>query len=68
METRAVVKFSCLQRKGPKEIRVILAETFARFLPGRVKDFSAPPVYLKKKVISSFLLTVTWHELFALRM
>jgi len=31
-----------LQGKAPKEIRGILTETLAFFLPGRVKDLSAP--------------------------
>ena len=31
-----------LQGKAPKEIHAILTETLACFLPGRVKDLSAP--------------------------
>jgi len=31
-----------LQGKAPKGIRAILTETLACFLPGRVKDLSAP--------------------------
>ena len=39
--TRAVIK-SPPPRKAPKEIQVILTETFACFLPRRAKDLSAP--------------------------
>ena len=42
IETRAVIKFLFLQDKAPKEIHAILTETLACFLPGRVKDLSAP--------------------------
>jgi len=35
IETRAVIKFLFLQGKAPKEIRAILKETLACFLPGR---------------------------------
>ena len=44
IETRAVIKclFFFLQGKAPKEIHAILTETLACFLPGRVKDLSAP--------------------------
>jgi hypothetical protein len=42
METRAVIKFSFLQSKAPKEIHAILTEKLACFLPGRAKDLSAP--------------------------
>jgi len=38
--TRAVVKFIFLQGKAPKEIRAILTEALACFLPGRAKDLS----------------------------
>ena len=38
IETRAVIKFFFLQGKAPKEIRAILTETLACFLPGRAKD------------------------------
>jgi len=38
IETRAVIKFLSLQGKAPKEIRAILTETVACFLPGRAKD------------------------------
>ena len=42
METRAVNKFFFfLQGKAPKEIRAILTETYACFLPGRAKDLTA---------------------------
>jgi len=34
--------FSFLQGKAPKEIRTIVTETLACFLPGLAKDFSAP--------------------------
>ena len=34
--------FFFLQGKMPKEIRAILTETLACFLPGRAKDLSAP--------------------------
>ena len=42
IEMRAVIKFLCLQGKAPKEIHSILTETSACFLPGQVKDLSAP--------------------------
>ena len=42
METRAVIKYFFLQGKASKEIRAILTETLACFLPGRAKDLSAP--------------------------
>jgi len=43
METRAVIKFFLFLRgKAPKEIRAILTETLASFLPGRAKDLTAP--------------------------
>jgi len=46
IETRADIKlFFFLQGKAPREIRAILTETLACFLPGRAKDLSAPLVY-----------------------
>ena len=42
IETRAVIKFLILQGKAPKEINAIPKETFACFLPGRVKDYQHP--------------------------
>ena len=42
IETRAVIKVFFLQGKAPKEIHTILTETLACFLPGWVKDLSAP--------------------------
>ena len=42
IETRAVIKFLFLQNKVSKEIRAILKEILASFLPGRAKDLSAP--------------------------
>jgi len=42
IETRAVIKFSFLQGKAPKEIHAILTETLACFLPGQATDLSAP--------------------------
>ena len=39
---RADIKFLFLQGKASKEIRDILTETLACFLPGRAKDLSAP--------------------------
>jgi len=42
IEMRAVIKFLFLQGKATKEIHVILTETLACFLPGRVNDLSAP--------------------------
>ena len=43
IETRAVIKiFFFLQGKTQKEIRAILTETLACFLPGRAKNLSAP--------------------------
>ena len=45
-ERHQVFFFCCLQGKAPKEIRAILTETLACFLPGRAKDFSAP-LYLQ---------------------
>jgi hypothetical protein len=41
IETRAIISFF-LQDKAPKEIRAILTETLACFLPGRAKDLSEP--------------------------
>ena len=41
IETRAVIKLFFLQGKAPKEIRAILRETLACFLPGWTKDLSA---------------------------
>ena len=43
IETRAVMKFFFfLHGEAPKEIHAIMTETLACFLPGRVKDLSAP--------------------------
>jgi hypothetical protein len=42
IEMWAVIKFLFLQGKALKEIRAILTETLACFLPGRAKDLSAP--------------------------
>ena len=42
IETRAVKFFFFMQGKAPKEIRAILTEILACFLPGRAKDLSAP--------------------------
>ena len=43
IETRAVIKFFFfLQGKAPKDIHAILTETGVCFLPGWVKDLSAP--------------------------
>ena len=44
IETRAAIKFFFffLQGKAPKEIHAIMTETLACFLPGRVKDLTAP--------------------------
>jgi len=42
IEMRAVIKFLFLQGKVPKKIHAILTETLTCFLPGRVKDLSAP--------------------------
>ena len=47
IETSAVIKFLFLQGKAPNEIRAILRETLACFLPGRAKDLSAPLVTWK---------------------
>jgi len=46
IETQAVIKFffSSCKGKAPNEIHAILTETLACFIPGRVKDLSAPPV------------------------
>jgi len=38
METRAVIKLFFLQGKAPKEIRTILTETLASFLPGQAYE------------------------------
>jgi len=48
IETQAVIKFFFfpLQGKAPKEIRAILTETLACFLPGRAKDLSAPLLFV----------------------
>ena len=43
--------FIFLQGKAPKEIRAILTETLACFLPGRAKDLSAT-LYNVKFVVS----------------
>jgi len=42
IKMRADIKFFFLQGKAPKEIRAILTETLACFLPGQAKDLSAP--------------------------
>jgi len=44
IETPAVIikVFSPLKGEAPKEIHAILTETLACFIPGRVKDLSAP--------------------------
>ena len=42
IETWAVIKFFFLQGKAPKETHAIVTETLACFLPGGVKDLSAP--------------------------
>ena len=58
IETRAVIKFLFLQCKAPKEIRAILTETLACFLPGRAKDVSAPlyVVHLLLNIWCRFLI------------
>jgi len=47
IETRTVINsfFPARQGKAQKEIHAILIETLACFLPDRVKDLSAPPVW-----------------------
>ena len=46
IETRAVIKFFFfLQGKSPKEIRAILTEILAGFLPGQAKDLISIPVH-----------------------
>jgi len=42
IEMRAVIQFLIQQGKAPKEIRAILVQTLACFLPGWAKDLSAP--------------------------
>jgi len=42
IETRDKIKFFFPKGKATKEIRAILIETLACFLPGRAKDLSAP--------------------------
>jgi len=42
IETRAVIKYFFLQGKEPNEIHAILTEKLDCFLPGWVKDLSAP--------------------------
>jgi len=42
IETRVVIKSPPPQGKAPKEIRAILTETLACFIPSRAKDLSAP--------------------------
>jgi len=42
IEMRAVIKFIFLQSTSRKEIRAILTEILACFIPGRAKDLSAP--------------------------
>jgi len=48
METRAVINFSFMQGKAPKEIHPTLTETLACFLPGRAKDLSALRYFINK--------------------
>jgi len=55
-------RFVFLQGKAPKEIRAILAETLACFLPGRAKDLSAP-LYCTAK----FMKNVVWCWKFTVR-
>jgi len=42
IETRAVIKLFPMQGNTPKEIHAILIEILTYFLPGRVKNLSAP--------------------------
>jgi len=45
--------FMFLQGKAPKEIRALLTEKLACFLPGRAKDLSAPLYYRYLKLPES---------------
>jgi len=59
IETRAVIKlfFFFLQGKAPKEIREILTELLACFLPGRAKDLPAP-LYKSVHVLNSTITVI----------
>jgi hypothetical protein len=56
IETQAVIKFFPPAREGAEGFYAIVAETLACFLPGRVKDLSAPQYENVKS------LTDTLHE------
>ena len=62
IETRAVINFFFfLQNKAPKEIRAILTEILACFLPGRAKDLSAP-LYLFIHLILVYLRSLSLSQ------
>jgi len=68
--TRAVIKFLSfflMRGKAPKEIHVILRETLACFLPGRVKDLLSPlykSVQFKSKLSHTGICsTAAWPPL-----
>ena len=63
IETRVLIKFLFLQGKAPKEIRFILTETFAYFLPGRAKDFAQTPVHILPETVGSSSPTMRWAKL-----
>jgi hypothetical protein len=48
MVTRAVINFSFMQGKAPKEIHPTLTETLACFLPGLAEDLSSPLYFINK--------------------
>jgi len=54
-ETRAVIKFLFLQGKAPNEIRAILTEKLACFLPGRAKNLSAP-LYMSRAFFKAYFV------------
>jgi len=51
IDTRAIIKFLFLQGKAPKEILALLTQALACFLPGWVKDLSAP-LYEPSKIFA----------------
>ena len=56
LEKQAVIMFTFLQGKAPKEIRAILTETLACFFPGRAKNLSAPLYSLPLTVTANICL------------
>jgi len=61
IETRTFESFFFLQGKAQKEIRAILTETLACFLPARAKELSAP-LYLVLSVRPQLIsVLVVWN-------